>query len=210
MPAPAVYIAFALPQQTQRPIQAMPKTINSSIKLSIPAGVKVEVKSRVVKVTGPRGTLQRDFRHLKLQIEVQPKSVTVALWFGGRKQLACVRTVVSHIKNMITGVTKGFEYKMRFVYAHFPVNVTIDKGTKVEIRNFLGEKVVRKIDMLDGVTITRTDKVKDEVVLVGNDIDNVSQSAANIQQSCLVKRKDIRKFLDGIYVSEKGVLNKDS
>ncbi len=28
--------------------------------------------------------------------------------------------------------------------------------------------------------------------------------AANIHQSTLVKNKDIRKFLDGIYVSEKG------
>merc|ERR1711976_378680 len=108
---------------------------------------------------------------------------------------------------MILGVTKGFEYKMRFVYAHFPVNVTVDNATNtVEVRNFLGEKVVRKIKLADGVTGTRSDKVKDELVLVGNDVDLVSQSAANIQQSCLVKKKDIRKFLDGIYVSAKGVI----
>ena len=41
---------------------------------------------------------------------------------------------------MITGVTKGYEYKMRLVYAHFPINTAIeDKGGRVEIRNFLGE-----------------------------------------------------------------------
>ncbi len=27
---------------------------------------------------------------------------------------------------MITGVTKGYEYKMRLVYAHFPININID------------------------------------------------------------------------------------
>lgn len=27
---------------------------------------------------------------------------------------------------MITGVTKGFEYKMRLVYAHFPININIE------------------------------------------------------------------------------------
>jgi len=108
---------------------------------------------------------------------------------------------------MITGVTKGYEYKMRLVYAHFPINCTTTNGnTELEIRNFLGEKVVRKVKMLGGVTIERSEKVKDELVLVGNDVEAVSQSAANIHQSCLVKVKDIRKFLDGIYVSEKHVI----
>jgi large subunit ribosomal protein L9e len=39
--------------------------------------------------------------------------------------------------------------------------------------------------------------------LEGNDLELVSRSAGLIQQSTLVKNKDIRKFLDGIYVSEK-------
>jgi large subunit ribosomal protein L9e len=29
---------------------------------------------------------------------------------------------------MITGVTKGYEYKMRLVYAHFPININIEGG----------------------------------------------------------------------------------
>ncbi|CAJ2643982.1 unnamed protein product [Trifolium pratense] len=69
----------------------------------------------------------------------------------------------------------------------------------------LGEKKVRKVDLLDGVSIVRSEKVKDEVVLDGNDIELVSRSCALINQRCHVyKNKDIKKFLDGIYVSEKG------
>ena len=99
---------------------------------------------------------------------------------------------------------------MRFVYAHFPINVTVtNKDQKVEIRNFLGEKVVRVVDALEGVTVKRSTDVKDEIVLIGNDINNVSRTAALIQQICAVKRKDIRKFLDGIYVSAKGNVVKE-
>ena len=109
---------------------------------------------------------------------------------------------------MITGVTKGFKYKMRFCYAHFPINVA---GTKdatgkrdvVEIRNFLGEKKVRRITLLDGVKYIRTADVKDQIEISGIDINAVSLSCAQIAQSTAVKHKDIRKFLDGIYVSEK-------
>ena len=94
---------------------------------------------------------------------------------------------------------------MRFVYAHFPINVNINNGGKqVEIRNFLGERIVRRVDMLEGVNVELSKNQKDEITLIGNDIEKVSQSAANIHQSCLVKNKDIRKFLDGMYVSEKG------
>ncbi|KAG9032948.1 hypothetical protein FRB95_000696 [Tulasnella sp. JGI-2019a] len=109
---------------------------------------------------------------------------------------------------MIKGVTQGFLYRMRLVYAHFPINCIIPKdGRSVEIRNFLGEKIVRRVDMLEGVTISESGpERKDELILQGNDINNVSQSAASIKGSCLVRNKDIRKFLDGIYVSEKAVV----
>ena len=108
---------------------------------------------------------------------------------------------------MITGVTKGFKYKMRFCYAHFPINVTnVKEAGKdyVEIRNFLGEKKVRRVQLLEGVNYTRTADVKDQIEISGIDITKVSLSCAQISQSTAVKNKDIRKFLDGIYVSEKG------
>lgn len=112
---------------------------------------------------------------------------------------------------MITGVTKGFKYKMRFCYAHFPINVTAVKENGkdvVEIRNFLGEKKVRRVKLLDGVSYFRTADVKDQIEISGIDIAKVSLSCAQIRQSAQVKNKDIRKFLDGIYVSEKTTIEK--
>jgi large subunit ribosomal protein L9e len=60
-----------------------------------------------------------------------------------------------------------------------------------------------------GVTAVRSTDVKDQLVLSGNDLNLVSQAAAQVQQKCRVTDKDIRKFLDGIYVSEKGTIVKD-
>ncbi|KAF9161947.1 hypothetical protein BGX21_007382 [Mortierella sp. AD011] len=174
--------------------------------LPIPAGVTVEVKARNVKVTGPRGTLEKSFRHAEMDIvKLDTDRLRLVVWHGKRKHVACLRTIRSLINNMIIGVTKGYEYKMRFVYAHFPINVIIaDDQKSVEIRNFLGQKIVMKVPMLDGVKIVHSKDQKDEIILTGNDVANVSQSAANIQQATTVKNKDIRKFLDGIYVSQKG------
>lgn len=47
---------------------------------------------------------------------------------------------------------------------------------------------------------------KDELIVSGNSLEAVSQNAADIQQICRVRNKDIRKFLDGIYVSERGTI----
>ncbi|XP_068661245.1 large ribosomal subunit protein uL6-like [Aristolochia californica] len=185
------------------------KTILASQTMDIPEGVKVKVKAKIIDVEGPRGKLIRNFKHLNLDFQLIEggKKLKVDAWFGSRKTMAAIRTAISHVTNMITGVTKGYRYKMRFVYAHFPINASITNSNKtIEIRNFLGEKRVRKVAMLDGVSITRSEKVKDEVTLDGNDIELVSRSAALINQKCHVKNKDIRKFLDGIYVSDRGAI----
>ncbi|KAK9767132.1 60S ribosomal protein L9B [Basidiobolus ranarum] len=181
------------------------KDIYKEEELTIPEGVTIDIRARVVRVKGPRGTLSKDFHHVNMEIrKMSDKKVRLVIWHGVRKHVACLRTIRSHIQNMITGVTRGFLYKMRFVYAHFPINVNIsDNGEEVEIRNFLGEKVIRRVKMLEGVTISHSEAQKDEIILQGNSLDNVSQSAASIQQSTRAKNKDIRKFLDGIYVSEK-------
>lgn len=173
----------------------------------MPEGVTIECKAREVKVKGPRGSLTRSFKHIPNveMVATGNKTLKVSVWFGKKKDAACIRTVCSHVLNMAKGVTKGFQYKLRCAYAHFPINAAFgEKGEWVEIRNYIGEKMVRHVDMPEGVKVLRSAN-KDEIVLEGNDVEKVSLSAARIHQSCLTKGKDIRKFLDGVYVSEKGV-----
>ncbi|UCK57813.1 hypothetical protein AFCA_000700 [Aspergillus flavus] len=145
------------------------------------------------------GKLVKDLSHIAVTFGRPEKDViSIELHHGARKGVATLRTVRTIINNLIIGVTKGFKYKMRYVYAHFPINVNIEKNAEtglydVEIRNFLGEKYVRRITAQPGVEIITSPNVKDELQLSGNSLENVSQSAADIQQICRVRNKDIRK-----------------
>lgn len=135
------------------------------------------VKSRVVTVKGPRGVLKRDFKHARVDItRLSKKKLKIEKWFGTKKEVAAVRTISTHIKNLIKGVIKGYKYKMRFVYAHFPINTVItEKGAVVEVRNFLGERLIRRVNLYPGVTCAQS-KNKDEIILEGNDVELVSRS----------------------------------
>ncbi|WFD33872.1 hypothetical protein MCUN1_000695 [Malassezia cuniculi] len=183
-------------------------SIYKDLDLEIPEGVTVEVNSRLVTVKGPRGELKKNLRHMAMDIRLVkgPKGnkVKFVVWHGDRKHSACLRTAQASVNNMIKGVTIGFQYKMRAVYNHFPINMIIaGDGKSLEIRNFLGEKRARHVQMAEGVTIKEDKTQKDQVLVEGNDIELVSQSAASLHDVTLVRNKDIRQFLDGIYCTEK-------
>ncbi|CAE8599942.1 unnamed protein product [Polarella glacialis] len=185
------------------------RTLCQEESVKVPKGLKITIKSKIVEVTGKHGSLKRDFKHLPIELWLADggKEVKARMYFAKTKQLSMLRSVCSHISNLFDGVEKKFEYKMRLVYAHFPINANIVNGGKtVEIRNFLGEKIVRTVHMLPGVLCEKSASTKDELCIKGADIDLTSRSAALIHQSCLVKNKDIRKFLDGIYVSSHGTM----
>ncbi|SAM85159.1 probable RPL9A-ribosomal protein L9.e [Ustilago bromivora] len=183
------------------------------LDLAVPADITVSISSRVFTVKGPRGSLTKSLKHMNLDARIikspSGQKIKFIVWHANRKHAACLRTASACVANMIKGVTVGFQYKMRAVYAHFPINIIIAGDKKsAEIRNFLGEKRVRNIEMLDGVTIQEDKAQKDQVFVEGNDIDLVSQSAALLHGATLVRNKDIRKFLDGIYCTGKDTVVK--
>ena len=89
--------------------------------------------------------------HLSVCFSHSAKNIIdIELHHGARKNVATLRTVKTIINNLIIGVTRGFKYKMRYVYAHFPINVNIDKNEEtglldVEIRWVMAfTKITRK------------------------------------------------------------------
>lgn len=180
--------------------------------LKIPEGVEVQAKARKVTVTGPRGSNYKDFSHVALDIQIlnmstakmSGKYVRIQMWNGAYRQACAVSTIKSHINNMIIGVTEGFRYKMRLVHAHFPITAIIPKdGKSIEIKNFLGGKKSHIIKLNEGCSVFSSKDVKDELVFDGRDIGLLSQTCARVCQVCKIGKKDERKFLDGIFVSQK-------
>lgn len=77
------------------------------------------------------GTLVKDLSHLSVCFSKPSKNVIdIELHHGARKNVATLRTVKTLINNLIIGVCRGFKYKMRYVYAHFPINVNIEKNSE--------------------------------------------------------------------------------
>ncbi|MHA1916781.1 MAG: 50S ribosomal protein L6 [Candidatus Ranarchaeia archaeon] len=171
-------------------------------RLEIPEDIKVEISGKIVSVEGQKGNMTKDFSHAPVEMKKENKEITLSVTNARRKQIAILGTITSHINNMFIGVTKGFRYSMKIVYAHFPIQIALEKKNLL-IKNFGGEKAPRIAKILGSVEVKIT---KDDIILEGIDIDEVSQSAANIRRKTKIKNKDPRVFQDGIYVYKKGVI----
>jgi len=179
----------------------MARDVMIRVEIPIPNNVDVKVEGMRVYVKGPRGELLKDFSHVRgVKLLKESQNIVVLSYFTNRRTKALTYTVATHIRNMIDGVTKGFRYKLKIVFSHFPVTVRVDDG-KVIIENFLGERAPRIAKIVGDVKV----KVKgDDIIVEGTDIESVGQTAANIERVTRISDLDRRVFVDGIYIYERG------
>lgn len=165
----------------------------------IPDGVTVSMDGTRVVVTGPKGTLARDMRFPGITITIDDSIVTVSTGVTRKRVVSMVGTLASHIRNMCKGVAEGYEYRMKVVFSHFPIQLKL-QGTTLVIDNFLGEKQSRFARIEPGVT---AQVGNDAVTLSGIDKEKVGNSAANIEHATRIRNRDPRVFQDGIYIVER-------
>ncbi|MFQ5884435.1 MAG: 50S ribosomal protein L6 [Thermoplasmata archaeon] len=168
-------------------------------KVEIPDGVKVELKGNDIIVTGDKEAVTRSFEHPRIRITIENGSAVVSAEYPSKADMALLGTITSHIRNMVRGVSEGFQYKMKIVYSHFPIKVSV-RGQEFVVENFLGERSPRIAKILGK---THVEVKGDEVVLTGPNIEDVGQSAANIEQVTRIKGYDPRVFQDGVYIVQK-------
>lgn len=145
---------------------------------------------------------------MKLVNVDKKRFVEINAYLNTYKRAASLYTCESHIRSMIKGVTIGFRYKMFCVKKHFPITVNVlQDENKVQVKNFIGCKENILVPILPGVTVIKNEKNPEgELWFEGCDVQNVSQNCSLVCQACDVGNKDKRKFLDGVYVGESGLI----
>jgi len=172
--------------------------------VKVPEDVQITVEGNSitgyrVKAVGPKGENEKFLKYRGVFIEVEDKKVRVYTTFPKKTYKAMVSTFAGHIENLITGVKSGFEYRLKVVYAHFPIKLRVE-GREVIIENFLGEKHPRRAKIVGRAEV----EIRGQDVYVrGVDIEECGQTAANLEQATKIRRKDPRVFQDGIYIVKK-------
>ncbi len=155
-----------------------------SEQISIPSGVNVHVVHGEFTVKGPKGDVKRRLYHDRIDYKVE------------------VNTMVAHVKNLIQGVTEGHSYKLKICSGHFPMSVAI-KGDILEVKNFIGEAVPRKLKLNPAVKVAIEGVI---ITVEGVDVEAAGQMASRIEALCRRPGFDKRIFQDGIYITHKGDL----
>jgi large subunit ribosomal protein L6 len=171
-----------------------------TVKVAMPEKVSAKLENNVLTVKGPMGEVSRDFAKIPIGVKASAKEVVFTTFGSRRSDHAILNTCLSHINNMTKGVTQGFKYKLKVAYAHFPITIKV-KGPEVHVENFYGERFPRIAKIVGKQT--KVTPEGDDVVVVGPSIEEVSQTAANIESATRVKNKDVRIFLDGVYIFER-------
>lgn len=169
-------------------------------RVRIPDGVKVQLDGTMLKVAGPKGQLERSIRFPQVTLNIDGKEIVIATESRKKEITAMIGTFEAHTKNMCRGVLDGFEYRMKVVYSHFPIQLKL-QGNKLEISNFLGEKKARYAKIETGVSAK---VASDEVVLSGINRELVGTTAANIEHATHIRNRDPRVFQDGIFIVQRG------
>jgi large subunit ribosomal protein L6 len=172
-----------------------------SEEIKISPGVTVKMDGNKISVKGPKGEVQRDFSHASsIEIHKSDNTLTIRPLTTRKRDKSLVMNLKTQIDNMMLGVTKGFEYKLKVAHSHFPITVKVDKDKRlVQVENFIGERTPRVANIEGNVEVA----VKgDDVIVSGIDRQAIGQTAANIERVCRIKEKDPRVFQDGIYLYE--------
>ena len=168
-----------------------------SKEIPIKEGVNVDIEGNMIKVIGSKGEIKKEIKLMfDIKVQKQDNKILVVAESSERKAKALVGTIIAHIRNMMRGVTEGYAYKMKIVYSHFPMTVKVE-GNKVVTQNFIGERTSRTGNIV-GKTQVKIDG--QDITVSGINLEEVGETASNIELSCRITGYDKRRFSDGIYL----------
>ena len=168
-------------------------------KIEIPTGVTITIDKNRVVVKGLKGETSRIIPVQSISANSDGKMLTITAKKATKKEKTHLYSTISHLKNMVKGVTTPYKYVLKICSGHFPMNVSITGGNFV-IKNFLGEKFPRTMPLKQGATVTIQG---DKITVESPSKEMAGQTASEIELLTFVSKRDPRIFQDGIYLIEK-------
>lgn len=141
--------------------------------IELPAGVNVEIKDKLVKVSGPKGALTMEI-HPDIDVRLEGKTLTVLNSFEDKFHKAIHGTTRALLANMIEGVSKGFEVELEIVGVGYRARM---EGKKLVLS--LGYSHPIEYEPPAGITIEVPDQQR--IIVKGIDKRLVGQVAAIIR-----------------------------
>ena len=168
-------------------------------EIEIPHGIEIEIEKNTIAIKGKLGEIRKRFGFKGIKLEKKENKIMIEKKNATKNEKRIINTAVAYIKNMIRGVSEGFEYSLKIAHSHFPMTVEIH-GKDVLVKNFLGEKVPRKTEILPGVEV----KIDRDIITVkSHDKELAGQTAANLEKATRITNRDRRVFQDGIFIINK-------
>jgi large subunit ribosomal protein L6 len=143
--------------------------------IPVPAGVKVNIANGTVRVEGPKGKLELAY-HPNMKVASDGKAVTVTRPDDERQNRALHGLTRALINNMVVGVTKGYEKKLKVEGVGFQAAL---KGKGVELTVGYANRIYHEPP--PGVTVAVPDPTT--IVITGADKQVVGQFAAEVRAS---------------------------
>lgn len=168
-------------------------------EIEIPKEISLEVEKDRVNIKGKHGSISRNFDISGINFEKKGDKIILSNKKATKKDKRKMNTIKAHIENMIKGVQEKFEYKLKICSSHFPITVKIS-GKDVMIKNFLGEKIDRKMKLPEEVDV-KVDK--DVITISACNKEIAGQTAASFETITKIRNRDRRRFQDGIFMTNK-------
>lgn len=175
--------------------------------IEIPDKVKVNIDDNIIKVEGPKGNLEQEIPD-GIEVNIEDSTINVTRINNSRQYKSLHGLTRGLIANMVTGVTEGFEKKLRVVGSGYRANVErqsdliLELGYSHAVHYPIPEEIsidIEEREDVDGIPHI-------PLVVKGIDKQLVGQTAAQIRA---LKKPEVYKPSKGIRYDGERVRNKE-
>lgn len=168
------------------------------LETTLPEEIEAKYKRGTLTVDKEGTEVQKQLKHPQVDVKVQENRVVFKTHTDKKDVKSVAKTFQTHLENMVEGLQNPHTYKLKAVYAHFPMTIKT-QGNELIVENFMGERHPRKAKIGKNVDVTVDEE---EITVQSPDKEAASQTAARIEQLSKKGNRDPRTFQDGIYIVE--------